>query len=284
MTSTPESPSALDEQAAVADAPASDATVAPSDSVPAESAAPQEESGPAEAAPAPTPIDEAVARELALAALHEITSAATIGDFVDASVADDGVLTLRFANRMAGYPGWFWTVGLARVEDSAPTVLEAELTPGEGALTAPEWLPWAERLAEYEAAQAALAAEGLATDDLEGDEDEDLDDVDDLDALDYDNDGSPILHSGDVDGVDIDELADDVDADGEDLDDEDSDEDDEDSDDGDDADDEDSDDSDDEDSDDEDSDDGDDADDEDSDDEDSDDSDDDRSDEDDSRS
>ena len=260
MTSTPESPSALDEQAAVADAPASESAVAPSDSVPAESAAPQDESGPAEAAPALPPIDEAVARELALAALHEITPAATIGDYVDASVADDGVLTLRFANRMAGYPGWFWTVGLAQVEDSAPTVLEAELTPGEGALTAPEWLPWAERLAEYEAAQAALAAEGLAADDLEGDEDEDLDDVDDLDALDYDNDGSPILHSGDVDGVDIDELADDVDADGDELDDEDSDEDDEDSDDGDDADDEDSDD------------------------EDSDDSDDDRSDEDDSRS
>ena len=125
----------------------------------------------------------------------------------------EAVLTLRFANRMAGYPGWFWTVSLAQVEGSAPTVLEVELTPGDGALTAPEWLPWAERLAEYEAAQAALAAEGLATDDLDAEEDEELDDVDDLDALDFDNDGSPILHSGDVDGVDIDELADDVDSD-----------------------------------------------------------------------
>ena len=124
---------------------------------------------------------------------------------------DDGVLTLRFANRMAGYPGWFWTVSLAQVEDAAPTVLEVELMPGDGALTAPDWLPWAERLAEYQAAQAALAAEGLATDDLViGDEDEDLDDVDDLDASDFDNDGSPILHSGDVDGVDIDELSDDA--------------------------------------------------------------------------
>jgi hypothetical protein len=266
MTSTPESPSTLDEQAAVADAPAPDAAAVPSEAVPAESVAgesvaAESESAPAEAAPPLPPIDEAVARELALAALHEITPAATIGDFTDASVAEDGVLTLRFANRMAGYPGWFWTVGVAQVEDSAPTVLEAELTPGEGALTAPEWLPWAERLAEYEAAQAALAAEGLATDDLEGDEDEDLDDVDDLDALDYDNDGSPILHSGDVDGVDIDELADDVDAEDEDSDDEDSDdEDDSDDDDSDDEDDEgaddeeDSDDSDDDDSDEDDSD------------------------------
>ena len=37
------------------------------------------------------------------------------------------MLTLRFANRMAGYPGWFWTVSLAQVEGSAPTVLEVEL-------------------------------------------------------------------------------------------------------------------------------------------------------------
>jgi hypothetical protein len=172
------------------------------------------------------PIDETTARELALAALREITPATTIGDPTDASVDDDGVLTLRFANRMAGYPGWFWTVSLAQVEDAAPTVLEVELTPGEGALTAPEWLPWAERLAEYQAAQAALAAEGLATDDLVIAEDEDLDDVDDLDALDFDNDGSPILHSGDVDGVDIDELSDDAEEADESDDDDESDEDD----------------------------------------------------------
>ena len=91
-------------------------------------------------------------------------------------------------------------------------MLEAELMPGDGALLAPDWLPWAERLAEYQAAQAALAAEGLETDDLviDEDEDEDLDDVDDLDAVDFDNDGSPILHAGDVDGVDIDELSDDA--------------------------------------------------------------------------
>ena len=76
-------------------------------------------------------------------------------------------------------------------------------------------------------AQAALAAAGLVTDDLEVEEDEDLDDVDDLDALDFDNDGSPILHSGDVDGVDIDELAEDVDSDDEDDDDSDDEDDDE---------------------------------------------------------
>lgn len=165
-----------------------------------------------ETAQAPVAIDQTVARVLALAALHEITPASTVGEPRDSAVDADGVLTIRFENRMPGYPGWYWTVGIAQVADSDPTVLEAELMPGDGALTAPDWLPWAERLAEYQAAQAALAAEGLETDDLDisEDDDEDLDDVDDLDAVDFDNDGSPILHSGDVDGVDIDELSEDA--------------------------------------------------------------------------
>ena len=47
-------------------------------------------------------------------------------------------------------------------------------------------------------------------------------DLDDLDAADFDEDGSRILHAGDVDGVDIDELADD-DSDDDDEDDDDSD-------------------------------------------------------------
>ena len=165
-----------------------------------------------ETAQTPVAIDENAARVLALAALHEITPASTVGEPRDSAVDADGVLTIRFENRMPGYPGWYWTVGIAQVADSDPTVLEAELMPGDGALTAPDWLPWAERLAEYQAAQAALAAEGLETDDLDisDDDDEDLDDVDDLDAVDFDNDGSPILHSGDVDGVDIDVLSDDA--------------------------------------------------------------------------
>ena len=174
------------------------------------------------------------AHDLALSALREITPAATIGEPAGYTVEADGVVSLRFATTMEGYPGWFWTVSLAVVDDAEPTVLEAELLPGEGALLAPEWVPWAVRLAEYQAAQAALAAErGVEAEDAEGvDDDEsdeeldddDLDDVDDLDAADFDDDGSPILHAGDVDGVDIDVLDDDSDED----EDEDEDEDDED--------------------------------------------------------
>lgn len=177
------------------------------------------------------------AHDLALAALHEITPAATVGAAAGYTIEDGGVVSLRFATTMEGYPGWFWTVSLAVVEDAEPTVLEVELLPGEGALLAPEWVPWAVRLAEYQAAQAALAAEErdaeASDDDLDDEDAADTDDLDDLDAADFDEDGSTILHAGDVDGVDIDVLddadddLDDEDAADDDLDEDDSDEDDE---------------------------------------------------------
>lgn len=156
------------------------------------------------------------AHDLALAALREITPASTIGPAAGYIAEDDGSVSLRFQNRLAGYPGWYWTVTVARVDDEEPTVLEAELLPGDGALLAPEWVPWAERLAEYRAHQAELAEAAAAAadgdqvgqdapsggDDLEGVLD------DELDELDEDDDASDILHAGDLDGVDIDELDD----------------------------------------------------------------------------
>ena len=159
------------------------------------------------------------ARDLALAALHEITPPSTVGPAAGYLVEDDGSISLRFVNRLAGYPGWFWTVTVARVEGEEPTVLEVELLPGDGALLAPEWVPWAERLAEYRAHQAELAeqavAEASAGDEtVVDDEDDDTDAEDDefdVDGDDEDEDEdegtvSPRLHAGDLDGVDIDEL------------------------------------------------------------------------------
>ncbi|WP_337006872.1 MULTISPECIES: DUF3027 domain-containing protein [unclassified Microbacterium] len=168
------------------------------------------------------------AHDLALAALREITPASTIGPAAGYLPEEDGSVSLRFENRLAGYPGWYWTVTVARVDDAEPTVLEVELLPGEGALLAPEWVPWAERLAEYRAHQAELAEAAAAADDDPDASDDDLDDDDlgdhdagimrsgdvhgvDIDELDEDDDDddelpSDILHAGDVDGVDIDEL------------------------------------------------------------------------------
>jgi len=174
------------------------------------------------------------AHDLALSALHEITPASTVGPAADYRAEDDGSVSLRFENRLPGYPGWYWTVTVARVEDAEPTVLELELLPGDGALLAPEWVPWAERLADYRAhqvelaAQAAAAEEGDASasadddasddeldddDELEDDElEDDDDDEDDEDDDDLDEDDLAAvpreLHAGDLDGVDIDELDD----------------------------------------------------------------------------
>lgn len=160
------------------------------------------------------------AHDLALAALREITPDATIGDAAGYTVEEGGAVSLRFANRMSGYPGWFWTVTVAVVEDAEPTVLELELLPGEDALLAPDWVPWAERLAEYRAAAAAAEAaaasdddDDLDDDDDDDEDDDDLDDLDDMEVGDFDEDGSPLLHSGDLDGVDIDELDDSQDDD-----------------------------------------------------------------------
>jgi len=144
------------------------------------------------------------AKSLALAALAEITPESTIGEPADYAVESGGVVSLRFRSLLLGYPGWFWTVSLTRVEGEEPTVLEAGLLPGDGALLAPEWVPWSRRLEEYKAHQAEIKASEEAQVDSSDDGDED--DDDDLDESDY-------LHAGDVDGVDIEELDDSYDGD-----------------------------------------------------------------------
>lgn len=145
---------------------------------------------------------------LARAALLEITEAATIGTF--AGVVNEGEHTylVQFACTKPGYPNWRWTVSLAHLPGEEPSVLEAELLPDEGAMLAPDWVPWADRLAEWEASQSALD-----DDEADDDSDDDADDgsADDDDPSDEDvlDDDEALLHSGDLDGVDIDDLDDD---------------------------------------------------------------------------
>jgi hypothetical protein len=135
--------------------------------------------------------------QLAREALGEVTAAGTFGDLIGETLEDDGVYTLRFASVLGGYPGWVWTVSLAELEGEPPTVLETELMPGEGALLAPDWVPWSERLEEYRAAQAA-AGEPDETVEL-GDADRDPDDDEDVDEDDLDDD-----HGDDPDdGIDF---------------------------------------------------------------------------------
>lgn len=147
------------------------------------------------------------AHDLALAALHEVTPADTVGPPAGHLVEQDGVVSLCFETLLAGYPGWHWTVSLAVVDDADPTVLEVELLPGEGALLAPDWVPWSVRLEEYKSAQAAAGDEDEDADhgSAEDEGDEEPDEDEDADEESFDVDGSPLLHSGDIDGVDVDE-------------------------------------------------------------------------------
>ena len=115
---------------------------------------------------------------LAREALREITADATVGELVGQSDEGEGVTTLSFQTTMPGYPGWHWTVSVADLPGEAPSVLEVELMPGDGALLAPDWVPWSERLEEYRAAQAAAAAEAAEADG-EADDEADDDDADD---------------------------------------------------------------------------------------------------------
>ncbi len=149
------------------------------------------DAGPSSAAGRDALADRQLLEPIARAALAEITPETTVGAFREITV-EDAVATVRFSPRMGGYPGWVWAVAIAVNEGLEPSVLETELIPSDGALVAPDWVPWSDRLEEYLSHQAEEddAEEGVGDDDAEDDDHEH--DEDDLDPDD------------DVDGVDID--------------------------------------------------------------------------------
>ena len=72
---------------------------------------------------------------------------ADVGEYLGAVREAERLVSHRFACTARGYRGWAWTVTVARVpRGRTATVCEAELLPGEDAILAKPWLPWAERL------------------------------------------------------------------------------------------------------------------------------------------
>lgn len=70
-----------------------------------------------------------------------------VGDHLGTEPSGQRVVTHYFASLLPGYAGWRWAVTLARAPRSREvTVDEVVLLPGAGALLAPEWVPWSERL------------------------------------------------------------------------------------------------------------------------------------------
>ena len=144
-----------------------------------------------------------------------MTTPGSIGSIISSDLTD-GVATMRFNASLEGYAGWDWVVSLA-VDGDTTTILETELLAGDGAIVAPDWVPWADRLKEYEASLAAgneeesvlvvddeAAAEELDDDDDEVDEDDDEDDEDDDDDEDEDEDeDEDDDFNDDVDSLDL---------------------------------------------------------------------------------
>jgi hypothetical protein len=118
--------------------------------------------------------------QAARSALETITPADTIGSVLS-SEESDGIANVRFGSNLPGYIGWDWVASLA-VDGKSTTILETELLAGDDAIQSPEWVPWADRLREYEESIAAGIEEAIVVvpdDELDDDDLLDLDDEDD---------------------------------------------------------------------------------------------------------
>jgi hypothetical protein len=115
----------------------------------------------------------------ARAAAVESHGEQAVGDYIQTlQEAQDQVLAYQFASKVKGYPDWLFTV-LLFVDGDNATVSEVLLLPGETSLTAPSWVPWSERLADYKALQAALEADAAAAAVDEFEAEEDIDEASD---------------------------------------------------------------------------------------------------------
>lgn len=91
--------------------------------------------------------DLAKAIELAKEAAIGITQPELVGEHIGFEMEEERVGTHLFASTARGYRGWNWAVTITRSPRSkSVTVSETCLRPGEGAILAPTWVPWSERL------------------------------------------------------------------------------------------------------------------------------------------
>lgn len=106
-----------------------------------------------------------------------------LGKFID-STSNDGLTEFSWEANLKGYAGWRWQVTVFQVDaNTEPTVSEVVLVPGPDSLIAPDWVPWADRLADYQALQAELEKQAeldkeLAADEITEEENDDVADED----------------------------------------------------------------------------------------------------------
>ena len=98
------------------------------------------------ARPKPDPATVA-AVDVARAALLEDVPVADVGEHLGHVVEGERVVTHLFACERAGYVGWRWSVTVARApRQKHVTVDEVVLLPADDAITAPEWVPYRDRI------------------------------------------------------------------------------------------------------------------------------------------
>jgi hypothetical protein len=85
--------------------------------------------------------------DAARAALLEQVDAADVGDALGFDAEGERVVTHYFDCLRTGYLGWRWSVTLARApRHKEVTIDEVVLIPGDGAIVAPAWVPYKDRL------------------------------------------------------------------------------------------------------------------------------------------
>ena len=112
-------------------------------------------------------VDEilAAAKDVALQGVQEIAPAHAIGLVHHVRAEEERLSTHLFECTLPGYRGWFWFATLSRAPRSrVATICEVGLLPGDDALIAPDWVPWADRvrpedLEENTAQENAASAE-----------------------------------------------------------------------------------------------------------------------------
>ncbi|GIH69905.1 DUF3027 domain-containing protein [Sphaerimonospora thailandensis] len=96
-----------------------------------------------------TPVDAACAAavDLAREAAEVIARPGEVGEHLGFDNEGDRVVTHYFECLDRAYQGWRWAITVARASRARNvTVSETVLLPGAGALLAPRWVPWNERL------------------------------------------------------------------------------------------------------------------------------------------
>ena len=89
----------------------------------------------------------AEAVDLARDAVVAVVGADQVGDHLGVQAEGERIVTHLFDCADPAYAGWRWAVTVVRAPRAkAVTVSETVLLPGAGALLAPDWVPWQDRL------------------------------------------------------------------------------------------------------------------------------------------